>query len=338
VAKVDADDQEGAPVDERSAEQRRATRRAALRALPTPTDIELEVRDAPPLSEVIDDLPEPRISELDALLRDVDALRDTMRRDLTLAATAAEAGADELAGWLLLNESGAVRAFEDRALARLDALEAASVEVPDIPAPRRVRRMLPAAPMVAAAAAIDGFMTGAIPGTGGPAVTTPKTSNSALQSYAHLAQLASTGASATRISAAAEKFHAALAPLVADAAANPAAAEKAIALLQSERAVISGEADSPALRAVLAQADLLVRKLRATLPHPVRSQLPLVVEHRQASTAPKSSPAPKATPSPSPSRKASPSASPSAKSSPKASPTSSPDPGPLDGAPHSLPG
>jgi hypothetical protein len=329
-------------VDERQAGQRRATRRAGLRALPTPNDIELTVRDAPPLSEVIDDLGEPRIAELDALLREVDALRDTMRRDLTLAATAAEAGADDLAGWLILGEAGAVRSFEQRALAHLGALDAPAPEADIVvPAPRRVRRMMPAAPLVAAAAAVIGFMTGAIPGTGGPAVTTPKTSNAALQSYAHLAQLASTGASATRITAAAQQFHADLAPLVAAAGANPAAAEKAIALLQSERAVIAGEADSPALRAVLAQADLLVRKLRATLPRPTHPlvQPPVVQpEHRQSTNSPKSSPAAKPTPSASPSRKASPSASPSPKSSASPSPSGSPSGGPLDHTPGTLPG
>ncbi|MBK5305356.1 MAG: hypothetical protein JJD92_01565 [Frankiaceae bacterium] len=319
-------------------------RRAGLRGLPTPTDVDLFVADSPPLLEVIYDLPEPRIAELSALLREVDDLRSTMRRDLTLAATAAQAGADDLAGWLLLGEAGEVRAFEGRALAHLSALETSSAgsDAPladepaaVIPAPRRRVRMMPAAPLVAAAAALVGFLTGAVPGPGGPATTSPNTSNAAL-SYAQLTHLAATGASAGRISAAAERFHADLAPLVASAGSNPEAAQRAIELLQSERAVIAGEADSPALRAVLAQADLLVRRLRATLPgrrvRPVVPPAPVATrdDSRPASGAPKSSPTPKASPSPSPkaSPKASPSPSPSQTSS-SPSPSPSATEGPL---------
>lgn len=315
-------------------------RRARLRGLPTPTDVELYVQDAPPLAEVIDDLPEPRIAELSALLREVDDLRSTLRRDLTLAATAADAGADDLAGWLLLGDAGEVRAFEGRALAHLRALDDSGPTPAQpstaIPAPRRPGRMLPAAPLVAAAAAVVGFLTGVVPGVGGPTTTSPQVSNAAL-SYAQLTHLAATGASASSISEAAEKFHADLAPLVAAAGSDPEAAERAIELLQSERAVIAGEADSPALRAVLAQADLLVRRLRASLPpHKLRPVLPVAPDHdsRRPSSEPKSSPTPKASPTTSPTPKASPTPSPS--SSPRsgtASPTPGSSAGPIPGAP-----
>lgn len=333
-------------MNERQAGSGPRLRRAGLRALPTPTDLELYVQDAPPLLDVVDDLPEPRLADLDALLREVDTLRSTIRRDLTLAATAAEAGADDLAGWLLLGEGGEVRAFEERALAHLAAATATATttaEAPVVPAPRRTSRMLPAAPLVAAAAAVVGFLTGIVPGTGAPAVSSPNTSNAALQSYAQLARLASDGASPTRLSAAAVRFHASLAPLVASAGANPAAAEKAIALLQSERAVIAGEADSPVLRAVLAQADALVLRLQATLPRrPARIVLPLPpVAHdddKRASTAPKSSasakpsPSPSVSPTPAPSASASPAPSGSARPSPSPS-----DTGPLPHTPGTLP-
>jgi hypothetical protein len=326
----------GTTVDEQAG-QGRSSRRAGLRPLPTPADVEIFVADGPPLLDVIGELPEPRIADLDSLLREVDTLRDTMRRDLTLAATAVEAGDDELAGWLLLGQDGAVRAFETRALSHLSALEAGDVrDAPDtarIPAPRRAARMLPAAPLVAAAAAVIGFLTGAVPGVGGPAVTSPQTSNSALQSYSELTRLASAGASASTISAAAQKFHSDLAPLVSTANSDPAATQRAIDLLQSERAVIAGEADSPALRAVLAQADLLVRKLRARLPHTTHVVVPAapVTNNNggRSSTQPKSSPTPK--PSPSASPKASP--KPSASSSAKSSPSPSSSGGPIPGAP-----
>ena len=326
-------------MDDRQPGQGPWSRCAGLRALPTPTDVEIFVADAPPLLDVIDELGEPRIAELDALLREVDNLRSTMRRDFALAATAAEAGADDLAGWLLLGEDGEVRAFEERALAHLSALETAMAG-PDVavPAPRRrSSRMLPAAPLVAAAAAVFGFLTGVVPGTGG--TTSPGTSNPALQSYAQLTELASNGASASRISAAAARFHADLAPLVASGGNNPAATEKAIALLQSERAVIAGEADSPALRAVLAQADALVLRLQAALSRrTARQVLPLAPvtqgDQRHASTAPKSSPAAKSSPSPSASPKPSPKP-PTSPAKPSPSPSSA---GPIPSAPGSVPG
>jgi hypothetical protein len=336
-------------VAERQAGQGQSPRRARLRALPTPTDVEMYVDDAPPLLEVIDELPEPRIADLDALLREVDELRSVMRRDLSLAATAAEAGADDLAGWLLLGEDGRVKSFEERALAHLAALESCETDEPaaaitPLPAPRRKARMLPAAPFVAAAAAVVGFLTGVVPGTGSP-VTSPKTSNSAMQSYAQLAQLASSGASTSRLTAAAQQFHKDLAPLVAAAGSNPAAAEKAIALLQSERAVIAGQGDSPALQAVLAQAEALVLRLRATLPrYPLHTVVapPVYNDSRSGTESSRSSHSARPSASPSPaaaSAKASPSPSrsPSASPSPQPSGSASPDGG-LPHAPGTLPG
>jgi hypothetical protein len=322
-------------VDERQAEQERRARRAGLRALPTPTDLDLQpelVQDAPALLEVLGDLPEPRISELDALLRDVDELRSTMRRDLTLAATAAKAGETELAGWLLLGDDGRVRSFEERALAHLQELEAGELldEAPVVPAQRRRRRLLPAAPMVAACAALFGFLTGSVPGTSLPAES-PATSNVALDSYARLTTLATNGGSDDSITAAAEQFHADLAPLVAAASTDPIAAQKALALLRSERAVFASGVDSPALRAVLRQADLLVAKLQASLPRkPVRPTVVLPAPQQQSK--PKASPAPKSSPAPKPSPTASPTAS------PKPTPTSSAKPSPAPSSSNPLPG
>ena len=328
-------------MDERQAEQERRARRARLRVLPTPADIDLQpelVQDAPPLLEVIGDLPEPRISELDALLRDVDDLRSTMRRDLTLAATAAKAGEADLAGWLLLGDDGRIRTFEERALAHLHELEAGELsdEAAPVPAPvpaqRRRHRLLPAAPMVAACAALFGFLTGSVPGVSS-SVESPATSNVALDSYARLTTLATNGGSDDSITAAAEQFHADLAPLVAAAGTDPIAAQKALALLRSERAVFAGGVDSPALRAVLRQADLLVARLQASLPRkPLRPTVVVPAPQQQskpkASTAPKSSPAPKPTPAATPA--ASPQPSPTSSSKPSPAPSSS---NPLPGSP-----
>jgi hypothetical protein len=330
-------------VDTGSTAQGPTSRRAVLRSLPTPVDVELVVQDAPPLLDVVDDLPEPRIADLDALLREVDALRGSLRRDLSLAATAAESGADDLASWLLLGKDGEVRAFEDRALAHLAALDAkdaasTAVEPVVLRSSRKLPRMLPAAPMVAAAAAVIGFLTGVVPGVGSSTVATPRTTNSAMQSYARLTQLAQAGASPSTLTHAAERFHAALAPIVATAASNPAAAEDAIALLQSERAVIAAEGDSPQLQAVLAQADALVRRLQATLPqhplHRVTVVPPVTYQEQRPSSAPRSTASAKPAPSPSPSAKPSPkpSPSPSRTGRPQPSPSAS-DTGPFPQSP-----
>ena len=322
-------------MDERQADQERRARRAGLRALPTPVDVDLQpelVQDAPPLREVIGDLPEPRISELDALLRDVDELRSTMRRDLSLAATAAQAGETDLAGWLLLGDDGRIRTFEERALAHLHELEAGEAldEAPAVPVQRRRRRLLPAAPMVAACAALFGFLTGSVPGVSG-SVESPSTSNVALDSYARLTTLAANGGSDDSITAAAEQFHADLAPLVAAASTDPIAAEKALALLRSERAVFASGVDSPALRAVLRQADILVARLQASLPRkPLRHTVVLPAPQQQSQ--PTSSPAPKASATPKPSPTASPAPS------PKATPTASAKPSPAPSSSNPLPG
>jgi hypothetical protein len=334
-------------VDDRRAGKGPTSRRTRLRLLPTPTDVtlpaptdELWVEDAPPLSEVMNDLPEPRIADLDALLREVDDLRGTLRRDLTLAATAVEAGADDLAGWVLLGEDGQVRQFEERALAHLRTLEQADSDVAPVARHRRVRRMLPAAPLVAACAALFGFLGGGLPsGTNATSGT-----NVALSSYTKLTDLAISGASDRSITEAADQFHEDLAPLVAAARTNPAAAEKAIALLQGERAIIAPQADTPALQAVLRRAEALVAQLRASLPRKPARPLVLVpaAPHEdpradqndsrqsqqqprtQASASASASPKPASTATSSPSARpsASPSASPSARSSSSASPSS----------------
>lgn len=330
-------------MSERPADPAGSSRRAVLRALPTPVDLpdapvgdDLWIQDAPPLLQVIDSLTEPRIADLDAFLREVDDLRTTIRHDLTLAATAAAAGEDELAGWLLLGEDGQVRSFEERALARLGALEAseanASIEAPIVPAVPRSRRVFSAAPFAAAAAVVFAFVAGAVPLPGGSSELAPGTRNVAVSSYAELTQLALEGASDSDISAAAQKFHDDLAPLVAAGLTDRIAAENAIRMLQSERAVLAaGATSSQALRAVLREADRLVAKLRASLARvPVRPVLPVSPEQEQArreqaperresstksSSSTKPSPTPTAKPSPTPSPTST-SASPQPSSSP----------------------
>ncbi len=329
------------------------TRRAVLRSVPTPVDVtpdtEVWVFDAPPLLDVIDALPEPRIADLDALLRDVDQLRASLRRDLTLAATAAEAGETELARWLV-SQDQSVRTFESSALGRLDHLaDQEQIDQQEAVAGRRSRRMMTAAPFAAAAAFVFAFVGGVVPSSA-PEPTNPRTTNVALASYEAFTQLALQGGSASDITAAAEKFHDDLGPLVDSPLTDPAAVNHAILLLQSERAVLLAGGDSSReLTQVLREADRLVARLRAGLS---RRPLPVVAEpiipqpdrrepeHKASSPKPSTAakPSPRSSPSPSPSPKPSATASPSPKASepspePTQGPGTSPTAGPLPKSP-----
>ena len=115
-----------------------------------------------------------RVPGLAALLGEVDRLRRDLRADLTLAATAAEAGEPALAAFLLHPAAGGpsdrLNAFELRALAHLRQLEqdedAAPLQpaaVQPAPVRRQHRRWLPGTPLVAAAAALFGFLAGTGP-------------------------------------------------------------------------------------------------------------------------------------------------------------------------------
>ncbi|MEO6203834.1 MAG: hypothetical protein ABIO67_00385 [Mycobacteriales bacterium] len=329
------------------------TRRAVLRSVPTPVDMtpdtEVWVYDAPPLLDVIDALPEPRIADLDALLRDVDQLRASLRRDLTLAATAAEAGETELARWLV-SQDQSLRAFESSALGRLDHLaDQEQVDQQAAAGTQRSRRMLTAAPFAAAAAFIFAFVGGVVPTSAPEPTTNPRTTNVALASYEAFTQLALQGGSASDITAAAERFHDDLGPLVDSPLTDPAAVNHAILLLQSERAVLLAGGDSSReLTQVLREADRLVARLRAGLS---RRPLPVVVaepiipqpERREPERKPSSpKPSTAAKPSPSASPRPSPKPSPTATPSPKASepspdatqgPGTSPTDGPLPKSP-----
>ncbi len=354
-------------MDERPAAGPGALRRAVLRVLPTPVDVvpdeQLRVQDARPLLQVIDDLPEPRIADLEALLRDVDRLRSTLRQDLSLAATALEAEEPALAAWLLSGQDD-VRGFEQSALAHLDALAerdaAAAVQVAAAAAPTdarpaasavRHRRFLSAAPFAAAAAVVFAFVAGVATPTVTERPTATRVDNAALASYQEFTQLALQGGTLSEISAAAERFHDDLAPLVASPQTDPAAVTHAIWLLQSERAVlIAGGDSSRELTSVLREADRLVARLRAGLSRarlavPVPGLVPVEGRQERDKPAPsrqpssakptpaaKPSPTPKPTSTPAASTAPKPSATPTPTAQPSAQPSTEPTPKPTGSA------
>lgn len=263
------------------------------------------------------------------LISELQALRLTMGTDLSLAAGALDADAPEVAAEVIEADRAELAAFRLRAEARLAALSA--LAAPAVPAPagppplyRRVARsrLLPAAPVLAAAAVAVAISTGALPapGHGGDGFR-PQPAASSWQAFSR----AASDRSSTAVLAAARQLHQSVESLIAEAPHNPTAGAQAMLLLQMERAILLQD-QPPGTPQLLAQAQSLVERLTAALPH-----LPTTIDgvkqqtHRHAST-----PSPTATPAPyaSPTRPAEPSPSPAA---PSASPTPPSTIGPIPG-------
>ena len=277
-------------------------RRAARPAAPTSL----------PFAVPADDADEPRVADLSALLADIDALRLTLQTDLSLAAAALDEGAQDLAAELVDGDLHEVRAFGDRAGARLAQLHD---EVLPAVVPLRRRRILSAAPLMAAAAALVGFV--AFSPNGGPAPAPETRLTSAAMAGYELSRLASEGAPDEQLLLAAEELNDELAALIAQAADDPVAAQQALMLLEQTTEVLAGQGDSGVLRGVLAETAALRERLRDALPvvtkkrparpalRPVLPVVPRVQEEpekeRASSEQPKSSPKPSASPKPSPS-------------------------------------
>jgi hypothetical protein len=290
-----------------------------------------------------------RSPDISALLRDLGDLRLSLATDLSLAAAALEEGSPELAGAVVEGDRAQLADFERRALQHL--ARSSAVEVPaepepadpdPVPVPRRRRSLLTAVtPLLATAAAVLGVLAGVVPT--GAADPEPATSpQAAMASYQELTQLTLDGAEATAVARAAERLRGELDAIVEQAASDPAAAQAALALLESETLVLDSSADRDALSEVIAEARLLVARLRAALP-PTPVRTPRVpspsaglddVVPAQAPAAPvlpePSSPRPDPSPEPS-AQTPPPSPEPSASSSP--SPPSSGSGGVREGGP-----
>ena len=303
-----------------------------------------------------------RVPDLAALLEEIGALRTTLQTDLTLAAAALEAGADELAGELVDSDLASVRTFASRATGHLDALASADrpEQAPVAPAapvaavaataPRRRRRLvLSAGPLVAAAAAVLGFVVGVVPEQ--QPVSTPETrlTSAAMASW-QLSRLADAGAPDEELAAAAEQLNDELAALIARAADDPAAAQQALLLLDATEDVLSRQGGRGLLAGVLAEAQQLRARLQEALPAVVARrpvvrppapdpvvQLPALVAPRGESQAPAAEPTaePAAQPAAEPTAEPAPSSAPSPQ--PPAEPEPQPQPTPEPSGPPSEP-
>ncbi|MCW2601476.1 MAG: hypothetical protein JWM02_3305 [Frankiales bacterium] len=257
----------------------------------------------------------PRVGALDALLREIDGLRLSLETDLSLAASAVEAGAPGIAADIIDGERDGLRAFESRALSHLSDLA-------EPVAKRNWWALLPAAPFVAAAAVV-GFLIGVVPHDLGSTPTrAPTTQVSASQSLAQLTELATSGQT-SKVRSAAVALHSQLMALVARAKTDPAAAQQGLLLLRTERAVIAQSGDSQALGDVLAASTRLSNLITEALPAAVRTvptpppfTLPLPTS--RPATKPSSNPTskPATTSTTKPATKASSSAKPRPSSSP----------------------
>lgn len=210
----------------------------------------------------------PRVAALDALLREVDALRLGLESGLSATADAVAAGALTSAAQQVDADRVALGRFEQRALGHLSELSAEPAR-----SHSRRRRLLPAAPFVAAAALV-GFLSGAVPSQLGGEASTPQTVNAATNSWVRLTELASSGGTVRQLRAAALELHAELAPLIARAASDPAAAQEALALLHDEQVVLSSNGDSSLLLDVLRQSQALTTRIVAALPRQLTGSLP----------------------------------------------------------------
>jgi hypothetical protein len=262
----------------------------------------------------------PRVGALDALLREVDSLRLTLETDLSLAASAVEMGALDVAGDIIDSDRDGLAAFERRALGH----------VAELAKPRKRRFRVPAAPFVAAAA-VAGFLIGVVPQTSGGQTSEPTTTNTAAASLIRLSDAAARGRTSDVVSAASQ-LHAQLEIALQQAKTDPQAANAALKLLERERWAImsSGEDDNHALLNVLAASQSLTNAIRLALPttavkppvvRPTTPVVPVVTmsPKPQATRNPPSSPKPTATKSPTPRATTSPAPHSSASPSPSTS-------------------
>ena len=258
----------------------------------------------------------PRVGALDALLREVDGLRLTLETDLSLAASAVEAGSPGLAMDILESDRTGLARFEDRALGHLASLSAAHPV-------RRRRVRVPAVPFVAAAALV-GFLVGVVPSTVSSGTDAVQVSTVAANSSLDQLKAFAAEGNTDQVRITAFTLHQQLLAVVARAGSDPAAAERALFMLSIERNAIEASGDSVALREILVRSADLAKRIRNALPSALRSGVPAAPALELPRTA---SPTPKPT-------TASSKPTPSPTASPSASPTPSPTPSP-SGSPKS---
>lgn len=268
---------------------------------------------------------------LEDLLDEMHDLRLTLAVDLTAAAGAADAGAEDVARDIIEADRLELARFARVANLNLERLSGAVRREPH-PWRRRLATALPVVPVVGAMALSAAAATGALqlPGTGethAPRSAVIQGADTApMTSYNQLVQVLDSDPSASQVIAAASKLHKQLSQLLAISTDNPTQAEEVARLLRMEQNLLLRT--QPPGAAIVLDAS---RKLAARLVTVVPSDTPSISVTLPPSPQPSprheqhtvSSAAPKPTVSPSP--KSTPSASPSPSASSKPDPSASPD-------------
>lgn len=268
---------------------------------------------------------------LEDLLDEMHDLRLTLAADLTAAAGAADAGADEVARDIIEADRLELARFARVANIKLERLSFPARREPS-PWRRRVATALPVIPVVGAMALSAAAATGALklPGTGETHASHGAVVQGAdaapMTSYNQLVKVLDSDPSASQVIAAASKLHNQLSQLLAISTNNPTQAEEVARLLRMEQNLLLRT--QPPGAAIVLDAS---RKLAAQLVTAVPSASPTTTitlpptpqpsaHHEQRPVA---SAAPKPTVTPSP--KSTPSSSPSPKTSDKPDPSASPN-------------
>jgi hypothetical protein len=278
------------------------------------------------------DAPLPSGDPLAGLLEDMHDLRLMLAADLTAAAGAAEAGAEQVARDIVEADQQELARFARVANVQLERLARHGRPEPVAATPtwrRRVAVALPIAPVVGAMALSAAAATGILPLPGthsapnGAAVRADD--RSPVTSFQQLVSVLNSDPSAAQVIAAASKLHRQLSRLIETTSNDPSRAAEVTQLLQAEQSLLMRE--QPPGASIVLDA---TRKLAARLvtvaqasPSAAPTLVPSAPPHSQRPThhTVKPAPTPSATPS-----SAQPSSGPS--SNPDASPSPSGTPFP----------
>ncbi len=256
------------------------------------------------------------------LLEEMHDLRMTLATDLSVAAGAADAGADDVARDIIEADRAELARFARVANIRLEGLDRPRPKAPARPAwRRRVAVALPVVPVVGAMALSAAAATGVLPVPGAThhskAPVVRADDRSPATTFQQLVDVLDSDPSASQVIAAASKLHRQLRSLIATAPNDPDRAAEIAQLLRMEQSLLL-RTQPPGADVVLDATRKLAARLVTVVPDP-KAKPTFVPTNPPRSERPDRDAVP------------SPSASPDAKApSPKASanPTKKPDPSP----------
>jgi hypothetical protein len=263
---------------------------------------------------------------LESLLADMHDLRMTLAADLTAAAGAAEAGADDVACDIFEADRVELARFARVANIRLERLShPLPTEAASRPAwRRRVAVALPIAPVVGAMALSAAAATGVLPIPGAThapnqAVVRADDAHSPVTSFKQLETILNGSPSASQVNAAASKLHRQLRRLIANSPNDPGQAAEIAQLLSMEQSLLLQKQPPGVSRLLDATRKLAARLVTVAPEIHTPSVAPTFVP-----TAPPSHKTQQHNVSPSPSAKATPPAQPSPDVSANPDPSPSP--------------